>query len=199
MRSVEISEVFLAAAVAGVVALVLSALIRLARGQRRVLGPALLDGAIVASLAGVVVATLSPLGLLGSRLDHPSEVNLRPLEAMRGAPRYFAVINAVLLVPTIVLLAQRWRRAGIVRLSLAGVALSLFIEGAQLIHPERGTNVDDVLLNSAGAAVAAVIGVRIRRTGWRGEQQRPGGGAPGRADSARRDRPTVDTADRPHR
>lgn len=163
MRSVEISEVLLAAGLAGVVALVLSALIRLARGERGVLGPAVLDGAIVASLAGVVVATLSPLGLLGSRLDHPSEVNLRPLEAMRGAPRYFALINAVLLVPTIVLSAQRWLRAGIVRLLLAGVALSLLIEAAQLVHPQRGTNVDDVLLNSAGAAVAATIGVIIRR------------------------------------
>lgn len=167
MRRIEVGEVLVAAVVAGVVVVVISALIRLGRGDRPVLGPALLDGAIVASLAGVVVATLSPLELLGTRLDDPSEVNLRPLDAMRGAPRYFAVINAVLLVPTIVLLAQRWRRAGVVRLLLAGVALSVVVEGAQLIHPQRGTNVDDVLLNSAGAAVAAVIGLLVRRMGRR--------------------------------
>jgi hypothetical protein len=162
---VELGEVVVVALVVGVAAAVVSVLVRLVRrgrGRRPVLGAALLDGAILASLAAVLVATLTPIELLGTRLDQPSEVNLRPLEALHGAPRFYTVINAVLLVPTILLLAQRWQRAGIVRLTLAGVALSLAIETLQLVHPTRGTNVDDLALNSAGALAAAVVGVTIR-------------------------------------
>ncbi|MEX0835760.1 MAG: VanZ family protein, partial [Nitriliruptor sp.] len=134
-----------------------------ARRGRPLVAPALLDGALAASLVAVVLATLTPLSQLGTELGGSAEVNLRPLELMDGAPGVFAVVNLVLLVPTIVLLAQRWRRAGIVRLAVAGVAMSLTIELVQLTHPGRGTNVDDVLLNSAGVLVAAVVGVTIRR------------------------------------
>lgn len=183
MARVQLTEVLTAALVVGVVVVLLSAAVRLVsrgRGRRPVLGAALLDGAIAASLAGVLVATLSPIELLGTRLDRPSEVNLRPLEAMRGAPRFYAVINGVLLVPTILLLAQRWQRAGIVRLTLAGVALSLAIETLQLVHPTRGTNVDDLALNSAGALAAAIVGVLIRVARRRTSRQRAaaGGGSP---------------------
>lgn len=165
MSRVTIGEVLLAALVVGALAAAASWLLRLATrgpGRRPVLGPAVLDGAIAASVAAVLVATLTPVELLGSRLDAPSEVNLRPLEALRGAPEVYAVINAVLLVPTVVLLAQRWQRAGVVRLTLAGAAMSVAIELAQLVHPLRGTNVDDLALNTGGAAVAAVVGVLIR-------------------------------------
>lgn len=167
MGRVVFGEVVLTALVVGVLVAATSAAVRQVRGDRTrrpLLGPALLDGAIAASFAAVIVATLSPLDLLGTRLDERSEVNLTLFEAMRGAPPVYAVVNAVLLVPTVVLLAQRWRRAGIVRLTLAGVAVSLAIEVAQLIHPVRGSNVDDLVLNSAGAAVAAVVGVTIRAT-----------------------------------
>lgn len=165
MRNVLIAEVVVTAAVVAVVTAAVSALWRTVagRGRRRVLAPAVLDGALLASLAAVLAATLSPLEQLGAGLGSRPEVNLRPLEAMRGAPDWYAQVNTVLLVPTIVLLAQRWRRAGLVRLTLAGVALSASIELLQLLHPERGTNVDDLLLNSAGAAVAAVAGVIVRR------------------------------------
>jgi hypothetical protein len=169
----------------GIAVALVSALVRLVRrgrGRRPVLGAALLDGAIAASLAGVLVATLSPVELLGTRLDRPSEINLRPLEAMRGAPQFYAVINVVLLVPTILLLAQRWQRAGIVRLTLAGVALSLAIETLQLVHPTRGSNVDDLALNSAGALAAAIVGVLLRATRRRASRRgRPPEGDPPRA------------------
>jgi hypothetical protein len=172
---VVLGEVVVAALVVGAAVAVVSLvarMVRRGRGGRPVLGAALLDGAIAASLAAVLVATLSPIELLGTRLDRPSEVNLRPLEALHGAPRFYAVINALLLVPTVLLVAQRWQRAGIVRLTLAGVALSVAIETLQLVHPARGTNVDDLALNSAGALAAAIVGVTIRAA-----RRRTGGGA----------------------
>jgi VanZ family protein len=165
VRNVLVAEVVAVAAVVSVATGAASALWRTVagRGRRPVLAPALLDAALLASVAAVLTATLSPLEQLGAGLGSRPEVNLRPLEAMRGAPDWYAQVNVVLLAPTIVLLAQRWRRAGIVRLTLAAVALSGAIELLQLVHPERGTNVDDLLLNSAGGAVAAVLGVVIRR------------------------------------
>jgi VanZ family protein len=163
---VPVGEVVQVALVAALLTLLASALWRVVagRGSRPIVGPAVLDAALVASLAAVFAATLSPLEQFGTGLGTRPEVNLRPLEAMHGAPEWYARINAVLLVPTVLLLAQRWRRAGIVRLALFGVALSATIEVLQLAHPERGTNVDDLLLNSAGAAAAAVAGVLIRRS-----------------------------------
>jgi VanZ family protein len=190
VQRVELGEVVLAALVVGGGVAVLSLLVRLVRrgrGRRPVLGAALLDGAIAASLAAVLVATLSPLELLGTRLDRPSEVNLRPLEAMRGAPDFYAHINVALLVPTILLLAQRWRRAGIVRLTLVGFLLSVGIEALQLVHPIRGTNVDDVALNTAGALAAAILGVAIRYT-RHGSSRGPRPPAPPRGGTDRSDR-----------
>ncbi len=171
MGRVDVVQVVLAALVVGGLVTSLSAAVRVIRrgrrGRTRGGGAAVLDGALAASVAAVAVATLSPLSLLGTRLDQASEINLRPFEALRGAPEVFAVVNVLLLVPTILLLAGRWRRAGIVRLTLAGAAMSLAVECAQLVHPTRGTNVDDLALNTAGAFVAAVVGVTIRRLSGR--------------------------------
>lgn len=196
VQRVELGEVVLAALVVGVAVALLSSLVRLVRrgrGRRPVLGAALLDGAIAASLAAVVVATLSPLELLGDRLDRSSEINLRPFEAMRGAPEFYAHINVALLVPTIVLVAQRWRRAGIVRLTLLGTLLSVGIEALQLVHPVRGTNVDDIALNTAGAFAAAVLGVAIRYARRRGGR-RDGPSAPPGGGVDRSDRPVTGAA-----
>jgi hypothetical protein len=183
LRNVMIAEVVLVALVVAVVTASASASWRAVagRGRRPVLAPALLDAALVASLAAVLAATLSPIDELGAGLGTPPEINLRPFEAMRGAPEWYARVNAVLLVPTVLLLAQRWRRAGVVRLTLVGVALSATIELLQLVHPERGTNVDDLVLNSGGAAAAAVVGVLIRRS----TTPRLRGGPPPRAQRDR--------------
>lgn len=193
MGRVQIGEVVLAALLAGVLVTAISGVVRVVardRSTARVFGAAVLDGALAASVAAVVVATLSPIEMLGTHLDRPSEINLRPLEAMRGAPRFYAVINAVLLAPTIVLLAQRWRRAGIVRLTLTGAAMSLAIEVTQLMHPTRGSNVDDLALNTAGALAAAVVGVLVRAAGRRGR----GGSTPPAARGSSRQ---VSAAGRP--
>jgi VanZ family protein len=182
---VPVGEVVLVALVAAIITLLASALWRVVvrRGRGGVLGPAVLDAALVASVAAVLAATLSPLEQFGTGVATRAEVNLRPLEAMRGAPEWYARVNAVLLVPTVLLLAQRWRRAGIVRLTLVGVALSATIEVLQLVHPERVTNVDDLMLNSAGAAVAAVAGVLLRRSRTPRGRGGPGSGAQGHREA----------------
>ena len=155
--------------VVGAVVAVLSGLIRsvVSRGRDVPLGSALLDGALVAAVAVIVVGTMSPLGQFGDATVVGDRVNLVPFRRLQGAPREYAVINLVLLVPLVLLLAHRWRRAGVVRLAAFGVLVSLTIELAQLFHPARGTDVDDLILNSIGAAVAAVLGVTTRIVGDR--------------------------------
>jgi hypothetical protein len=160
----QLGEVLAFALVAGGATTVLSGLVRAAasRGRSPDLGQALLDGALIASIVGVLVATMWPLGLLGVDTGAPPEINLQPFDRLDGAPPMFAVINLLLLVPTILLLAQRWQRAGVIRLAVVGVTMSVTIELVQLAHPLRGTNVDDVALNSIGAVVAAIVGVSLR-------------------------------------
>jgi hypothetical protein len=160
----QLGEVLAFALVAFGATTVLSGLVRAAasRGRSPDLGQAVLDGALVASIVGVLVATMWPLGMLGVDTGAPPEINLQPFDRLDGAPPMFAVINLLLLVPTTLLLAQRWQRAGVVRLILLGVTLSVAIELVQLAHPLRGTNVDDVALNSIGVAAAAIVGVSVR-------------------------------------
>ena len=159
----ELGPAFAAALLVGVAVTVVSGLARIVSRRDTRFGAALLDGALAASVAGVVVATLSPLDLLLVDTGQPPEINLQPLDRLDGAPQRFAIINLLLLVPTVLLVAQRWRRAGIVRLTLLALLVSVGIELVQLLHPMRGTNVDDVALNTAGAAGAAIVGVVIRR------------------------------------
>jgi hypothetical protein len=151
-------------ALAGVVAMVVSGVVRAvsSAGRGVGLGPAALDGALVGAVVVVVMGTLSPLDALGDQRAFWRGVNLVPFDALRGAPARYAVINLLLLVPLVVLVAQRWRRAGVLRLTLLGAAVSVAVEVAQLFHPGRGTDVDDVLLNTLVAAAAAILGVAIR-------------------------------------
>ncbi|MTV25373.1 VanZ family protein [Nitriliruptoraceae bacterium ZYF776] len=160
-RCVVVAQALAAALVVGLAVTVGSGLVRAATGTRRTFGAAALDGALIGSLAGVAVATLYPLDRFGELTSRP-EIQLVPLERLDGAPIEFAVINVLLLVPTVLLLAQRWRSVGVVRLTLLAGLLSCLIEGAQLFHPERGTNVDDLILNTVGAAGAAIVGVTVR-------------------------------------
>jgi hypothetical protein len=191
--------------VVGAVAAVLSGLTRsiVSRGRDVPLGPALLDGALVGAVAVVVVGTMSPLGQFGDASVVGERINLVPFRRLYGAPPAYAVINLVLLVPLVLLLAHRWRRAGVVRLTAFGVATSLAIELAQLFHPARGTDVDDLILNSIGAAVAAVIGVVTRivadRRRWRtASAARPGPRTPLESEVALgSDRVAVGTATPP--
>lgn len=193
----ELGQSFAAALVVGVAVTVVSGLGRAVIGRGRSgFGAALLDGALAASAVGVVVATMSPLEQLFASGAGPPAINLEPFDRLDGAPPRFAVINLLLLAPTVFLVAQRWRRIGIVRLTLLALALSVSIEVVQLWHPQRGTNIDDVALNTAGASVAAVLGVLVRRLrGAHVPRRRAATGRPAlEAEVAQRDAQPVERA-----
>jgi hypothetical protein len=139
------------------------------------------DGGLTAALVGVVLATFTPLSEFGGTSTHPRAIQLVPLERLDGAPVEFAVINLLLLAPVAFLLVLRGRRAWFVPAVLACVGLSVVIELLQLFHPSRGTNVDDVLLNSAGALAGATLGglarwVRPTTRAHRADRRRHGRG-----------------------
>jgi len=47
------------------------------------------------------------------------------------------------------------------------LVFAVAIETAQLFHPMRGSNIDDVLLNILGAVAAGGLAVRIEQLGRR--------------------------------
>jgi hypothetical protein len=129
------------------------------RGRAGVLrADAWIDGALAGTLVGVLLATFTPLSEFGETGTYPPAVQLVPLERLDGAPVEFAVINLLLLAPVALLLVLRGTRARFVQVVVVCVALSVVIETLQLLHPSRGTNVDDVLLNSVGALAGASLG-----------------------------------------
>jgi hypothetical protein len=132
------------------------------RRTGRLLGDAWVDGALAAALVGVLLATFTPLSALGDTGGAAPTVQLTPLERLDGAPVEFAVINLLLLVPVAFLAVLRGPRARFVWVVLGCIVLSVAIETLQLLHPMRGTNIDDVLLNSLGALAGAVLGGAAR-------------------------------------
>lgn len=120
-----------------------------------------IDGGIAGWLTAVAVATLSPLAAFGQR-DPSPEVVLRPFERLVGAPEEYAVVNLLLLLPLGLLLVLRGDRPRILRAVLVGATISLTIEILQLFHPERGTNIDDLILNTVGVVAGAVAGLLLR-------------------------------------
>jgi hypothetical protein len=128
------------------------------RRTGRLRADAWVDGALVTALVGVVLATFTPLSAFGDTAGRTPSVLLTPLERLDGAPVEFAVINLLLLAPVAFLLVLRGRRANLAAVVLSCVGLSIAIETLQLLHPLRGTNIDDVLLNSVGAVAGAVLG-----------------------------------------
>jgi glycopeptide antibiotics resistance protein len=169
----------------GLVAALLSWSVRRRRG--RSVADAWIDGGLVASLVGVLLATFTPLSEFGETSTHPRAIQLVPLERLDGAPVEFAVINLLLLAPVAFLLVLRGRRAGFLPAVFACVGLSILIELLQLFHPSRGTNVDDVLLNSLGALGGATLGglarwVRPTTRAHRADRRRRGRGGRGTGD-----------------
>lgn len=77
-----------------------------------------------------------------------------------GNVAVFVPLGAALAAATLVGSRKR-RRGGFwrwwLKMSLAGLVLSLFIELGQLAIPGRVTDVDDVILNTAGTALGALI------------------------------------------
>jgi hypothetical protein len=170
--------VVLVAVPAGVLAWFVSWTWRRRGGRSR--ADAWIDGALVGTGLGVLLATFTPLSAFGTTGGRAPVVQLTPLERLDGAPVEFAVINLLLLAPVAFLLVLRGRRAHLVPVVLACVGLSALIETLQLLHPMRGTNVDDVLLNSVGAVGGAVLGglARLVRPSSRraGAERRQRGG-----------------------
>lgn len=105
--------------------------------------------------AGIVlflVATLTPSG------DHTHGFSFCLFCAPRASAD--ALANVVLLLPVgaaLGLLGHGWWVA-----VLAGGMLSVTLEVAQLAIPGRDPNLSDVLSNSAGAAIGALLAVRLR-------------------------------------
>lgn len=78
--------------------------------------------------------------------------------------------NLLLFAPFTFLLPAFWARYRSWRAALAlGVCGSVFIESVQLLlslavgHPYRSVDVDDVILNTAGAALGYVLWLMVRR------------------------------------
>lgn len=155
-------DVAAAAAAAVPVGLLVGLLVwRRRRAAHETTRDAWIDGTIVAWVVAVLVATLSPLRSFGD-LGVTPQVVLVPFERLNGAPPAYGVINLLLLAPLGALLALRGLRVRLGVAIVSGVGFSLVIELLQLLHPERGTNVDDLILNSIGVVVGALLGAAWR-------------------------------------
>jgi VanZ family protein len=112
-------------------------------------------------VAAIIGITLSPVHFL--RLP-PSvtNVNLIPIvDIAKHATIRFALGNVLLFVPLGFLAGLRFpgRMQSVV---LSGAGLSALVELGQLFNPVRGTNIDDLILNSVGTAVGAFAAVLAR-------------------------------------
>jgi glycopeptide antibiotics resistance protein len=114
-------------------------------------------------LAGAVLAVLSTT-LLGTTSDD-GRVNLVPgasIAALAKDDDRNAIENVfgnmILFVPLGFLGVLALRRK-VLTLTLLGLCLSVFIEGTQLVLGRRWVDIDDVLLNTVGAALGATAAV----------------------------------------
>lgn len=133
-----------------------------ARRSLRILGA----GVLVASLVLIAATTLLPV-IAGAR----ASVNLTPGQTIRNYLRFGDDVlsarnlglNVALFVPFGLGLAL-WRRWGVGRVVPVGFVLSVVVETAQYLLPlGRAVDVDDVVLNTIGAALGAVTVVIVRR------------------------------------
>lgn len=99
------------------------------------------------------------------------EISLVPFRDMATLPPYEIVGNMLLLAAVGALVPLRFRAlASVPRATLVAMALSCAIETCQYVLPiGRVASVDDVILNTAGAAVAALGSWMWWRPGARGD------------------------------
>ncbi|GGI03299.1 VanZ family protein [Egicoccus halophilus] len=142
-----------------------------APGAEPVPADAWFDGLLVGWLGMVAVATLTPLSRFGMLAGTP-EVVLTPLERLAGAPGIYALVNVLLLAPVGLLLVLRGARARIGAAIACGTAVSFTVEVLQLAHPDRVTNVDDLVLNTAGVVAGALLGAVLRPSLTRSRRRR---------------------------
>lgn len=133
----------------------------LGRRRLRMLGA----GILTATLVLIVATTLLPVVAEG-----PASVNLDPGATIRNYLEFGddllsarnLGLNVALFVPFGLGLAL-WRRWGVFRVLPFGMAVSVLIEAAQYALPiGRAVDVDDVVLNTVGAALGAVTVSVIR-------------------------------------
>lgn len=132
------------------------------RQRLRTLG----GGVLAASVVLIVATTLLPV-IAGA----PASVNLRPGETIRNYLQFGddllsarnIGLNVALFVPFGLGLAL-WRRWGVLRVLPVAVVTSGLVEAAQYVLPlGRAVDVDDVVLNTVGAALGALTVVVVRR------------------------------------
>ena len=129
---------------------------------------ALLAGAVVGSGVAYVLATLSPLSMLGEiprTVDGALILNLNlvPVVDLLSTRPRLLLINLALLAPLGFFLRLRWPGVGIVGVTVIALVLAVGVEAAQLLHPMRGSNVDDVLLNVLGAIAGGLVASTVDR------------------------------------
>ena len=157
----DLPYVIMVALMASLVAAIPFALSDTTRGVRRGrLQRALAAGGAVGSIVAYGLATLSPFGMIGDAQGpgapgFPQNLNLVPVIDMLSTRTELLLVNLALLGPFGFLLHVRWRSLGLRHVALISLIASVVIEGVQLSHPMRGSNIDDVILNVAGAVAAA--------------------------------------------
>lgn len=134
----------------------------LGRRRLRMLGA----GIMTATLVLIAATTLLPVVTEG-----PASVNMDPGATIRNYLEFGddllsarnLGLNVALFVPFGLGLAL-WRRWGVFRVLPFGLALSVLIEAAQYALPiGRAVDIDDVTLNTIGAAIGAVTVSVVRR------------------------------------
>lgn len=136
------------------------------RNQGRRSLRALGAGILVAALVLVVATTLLPVDA-GAQ----ASVNMTPGETIRNylsfgddllSARNLG-LNIALFVP-IGFGLSLWRRWGVLRCTACGLVLSIGVEAGQYVLPlGRAVDVDDVVLNTIGAAVGALTMTLVRQ------------------------------------
>lgn len=126
-----------------------------------------MGGGILAATVVLIAATT----LLPVDVGEPASVNLTFGETIRNYLRFGddllsarnIGLNVGLFVPFGLGLAL-WRRWGVLRVLPVAVATSILVEAAQYALPlGRAVDVDDVVLNTVGAALGALAVVVVRR------------------------------------
>lgn len=96
---------------------------------------------------------------------HP--LNLVSVVDMLSTRPQLLLINLALLAPFGLFLRLRWPAVGLRGVTLVSLGFAVASETAQLFHPMRGSNIDDVLLNVLGAVAAGGIAMSIKQLGRR--------------------------------
>lgn len=148
-------------------AVVALAILRRRRGWAVAWRHALAEVAMVHGTVPFVWMTMLP-GSQAGRVD--GRVSLEPLADLPTMGTLGIVGNLLILAALGFFAPVRWARlATLPRMVAVGVACSTLIETAQyVLRLDRVSSVDDVLLNGAGAAMAALLS----RPWWAGRESR---------------------------